>query len=103
MEFEQIIKRIDWLEKQQRKTGESASAVEERLTSIERDVAALTKHAKTLEKSLAEITATASRLNQFDEVFAKQRKDMNTALESVEKKAQKREAETAKRHQAEIE
>ena len=103
MEFEQIIKRIDWLEKQQRKTSESASAVEERLTSIERDIAALTKHAKSLEKSLAEIAATASRLNQFDDIFANQRKDMNAALESVEKKAQKREAETAKRHQAEIE
>ena len=103
MEFEQIIKRIDWLEKQQRKTSESASAVDERLTSIERDVTALGKQLKSLEKGLAEITATASRLNQFDEVFAKQRKDMNAAIESVEKKAQKRELETAQRHQAEIE
>lgn len=103
MEFEQIIKRIDWLEKQQRKTSESASTVDERLTSIERDIAALGKQLKSLEKGLAEITATASRLNQFDEIFAKQRKDMNTAIESIEKKAQKREAETAIRHQAEIE
>ena len=103
MEFEQIIKRIDWLEKQQRKTSESASTVEERLASIERDVAALVKQTKSLEKGLAEVSAIASRLNQFDEVFAKQRKDMNAAIESVEKKAQKRELEVAKRHQAEIE
>jgi chromosome segregation ATPase len=103
MEFEQIIKRIDWLEKQQRKTSESASAVDSRLAAIERDVAALGKQLKTLEKGLAEITATASRLNQFDEIFAKQRKDMNAAIESIEKKSQKRELETAKRHQAEIE
>jgi chromosome segregation ATPase len=103
MEFEQIIKRIDWLEKQQRKTSESAAPVEQRLSSIERDIAALAKQFKSLEKGLAEITATASRLNQFDEGFAKQRKDMNTALDDIEKKVQKREAETAKRHQAEIE
>jgi hypothetical protein len=103
MEFEQIIKRIDWLEKQQRKTSEATSTVDERLTSIERDIAGLAKQFKTLEKGLAEITATASRLNQFDEIFAKQRKDMNAALEGFEKKAQKREAETSKRHQAEIE
>ena len=103
MEFEQIIKRIDWLEKQQRKTSESSSAVDNRLAAIERDVAALGKQLKPLEKGLAEITATASRLNQFDEIFAKQRKDMNAAIESIEKKAQKRELETAKRHQAEIE
>jgi chromosome segregation ATPase len=103
MEFEQIIKRIDWLEKQQRKTSESAAPVEQRLSSIERDIAALAKQFKSLEKGLAEITATASRLNQFDEGFAKQRKDMNTALDDIEKKVQKREAETARRHQAEIE
>jgi hypothetical protein len=103
MEFEQIIKRIDWLEKQQRKTSEATSTVDERLTNIERDTASLAKQFKLLEKGLAEITATASRLNQFDEIFAKQRKDMNTALDGIEKKAQKREVETAKRHQAEIE
>lgn len=103
MEFEQIIKRIDWLEKQQRKTSESASAVDDRLAAIERDVAALGKQLKSLEKGLAEISATASRLNQFDEIFVKQRKDMNAAIENIEKKTQKRELETAKRHQAEIE
>jgi chromosome segregation ATPase len=103
MEFEQLIKRIDWLEKQQRQTSESASGVEGRLPPIERDIAALSKQFKSLEKGLADVTATASRLNQFDEIFAKQRKDMNTALEGIEKKAQKRELETSKRHQAEIE
>lgn len=103
MEFEQIIKRIDWLEKQQRTTSEYTSTVDGRLADIERDLAALVKQVRSLEKGLADITATASRLNQFDEIFAKQRKDMNTALEGIEKKFQKREAETAKRHQAEIE
>lgn len=103
MEFEQIIKRIDWLEKQQRKTSESTATVDERLSSIERDLAALVKQAKSLEKGLAEVSAIASRLNQFDEVFAKQRKDMNAAIEGIEKKAQKRELEVSKRHQSEIE
>lgn len=103
MEFEQLIKRIDWLEKQQRKTTEAVSATEERLTSIERDVAALNKQLKSLEKGLSDLSVISSRLSQFDEVFAKQRKDMNAAIESIEKKAQKRELETAKRHQAEIE
>lgn len=103
MEFEQLIKRIDWLEKQQRKTTEAVSATEERLTSIERDVAALNKQLKSLEKGLSDLSVMSSRLSQFDEVFAKQRKDMNAAIENIEKKAQKRELETAKRHQAEIE
>lgn len=103
MEFEQIIKRIDWLEKQQRKASETTTATEERLKSIERDVAALVKQARALEKGLGEVSALASRLNQFDEMFTKQRKDVSAAIESIDNKAQKRELETAKRHQSEIE
>ena len=103
MEFEQLIKRIDWLEKQQRQTSEASSLVEGRLTSIERDLASLAIQFKTLEKSLADLAASTSRLNQFDEIFAKQRKDMNAAVDEIDKKAQKREREVSKRHQADLE
>ena len=103
MEFEQLIKRIDWLEKQQRLTSGSDTAVGERLTAIERDLAALVKQVKSLEKGLTNITATAARLDQFDEIFVKQRKDMNGAIEDIDKKAQKRERETSKRHLEELE
>ncbi len=103
MEFEQIIKRIDWLEKQQRKTSETADAVKEQLPALEREAAALNKKIKSLEKELAEVTATAARLNQFDAIFAKQRADMAAAIERIEKKAQKRELELSKRSQTEFE
>lgn len=103
MEFEQIIKRIDWLEKQQRKSGETAEVVKEQLTAVEREVAALNKKVKSLEKGLADVTVTAARLNQFDAIFARQRTDMAAAVERIEKKAQKRELELSKRSQAEFE
>jgi chromosome segregation ATPase len=103
MEFEQIIKRIDWLEKQQRKTSDGNAAIEERLSSIEREVAALAKQSKSLEKGLAEITGTAARLNQFEDLLSKHRKDMATNLDEIEKKAQKREVEITKRGQTEYE
>lgn len=103
MEFEQIIKRIDWLEKQQRKTSDANAALEERIASIEREAAALAKQSKSLEKGLAEITATAARLEQYEGLLAKYRKELATNLESIEKKAQKREAEIVKRGQTEYE
>jgi chromosome segregation ATPase len=103
MEFEQLIKRIDWLEKQNRKDKESSDALDKRLESIETNLDALSKQFKTLSKDLADISATASRLNQFDAIFAKQRSDMNAALTDVEKKAQKREKEATQRHQEELE
>ncbi len=103
MEFEQLIKRLDWLETQQRKTSETTSATEERLASLERDVAALIKQFRTLEKELAEIPILTSRVNQFEEIFTKQRKEMNLAAEQIDKTAQKRELEITKRQQVEWE
>ena len=103
MEFEQIIKRIDLLEKQYRKDKESASAIDKRLDSLETSLDALLKQVKTLSKEVAEISATASRLNQFDEMFSRQRNDAIAAIADVDKKAQKREKDIADRYQAQIE
>jgi chromosome segregation ATPase len=103
MEFEQLINRIDWLENQNRKDKESSAALDKRLESIETNLDALLKQVKTLSKDLADISGTSSRLNQFDDIFAKQRSDMNAALTGVEKKAQKREKEATQRHQEELE
>jgi len=103
MEFDQLIKRIDWLEKQQRSTSESDSVAAERLTAIEREITALAKQVKSLEKGMADVSASTARLNQFEELFANQRKEVNTVVEEIEKKARTREREVSKRHQTEIE
>ena len=103
MEFEQIIKRIDLLEKQYRKDKESTSAVDKRLDSLETSIDALLKQVKTLSKEVAEISSTASRLNQFDDMFSRQRNDATAAIADVDKKAQKREKDIADRYQAQIE
>ena len=103
MEFEQIIKRIDLLEKQYRKDKESTSAVDKRLDSLETSIDALLKQVKTLSKEVAEISSTASRLNQFDDMFSRQRNDATAAIADVDKKAQKREKDIADRYQGQIE
>ena len=103
MEFEQIIKRIDLLEKQFRKDKESTSAVDKRLDSLETSIDALLKQVKTLSKEVSEISSTASRLNQFDEMFSRQSNDAVAAIADVDKKAQKREKDIADRYQGQIE
>jgi chromosome segregation ATPase len=103
MEFEQIINRIEILEKQYRKDREESSALARRMESMETSIDALIKQMKTLSKEVAEITSTASRLNQFDEMFSRQRNDTTTAIADVDKKAQKRENDIAERYQTQIE
>ncbi len=103
MEFEQIAKRLEWLDNQQRKNETAVSAVEERLTSLETSVNTLTKQIKALTKEISEVGPAAERANQFDAMLAKQRTDMTKLMEGIEKRADHREHEAAKLHNSELE
>jgi chromosome segregation ATPase len=97
MEFEQIVKRLEWLDEERRKDRATVVKLEERLTALETSINAVSQQIKDLSKDVAEISATAARLNQFNELLARQREDFNKALEEIEKKYQRREQETTKR------
>src|SRR3990172_843926 len=102
MEFEQIVKRLDWLDNEHRKDKEALSVLKEQATSLKTTVNANTRQIKDLSKQMSEVSTAAVRLNQFDEIMSKQRSDLNKALENLEKKYQRREADANKRHQAEL-
>lgn len=97
MEFEQIVKRLEWLDEERRKDRATVVKLEERLTALETSINAVSQQIKDLSKDVAEISATAARLNQFNELLARQREDFNKALEEIEKRYQRREQETTKR------
>ena len=103
MEFEQIVKRIEWLDEEHRKTRTSLLALEERMAAMEANIDVVAKQIKPLAKQVADIANTTARLDQFDDIFAKQREDMSKALDEVEKRYQKRELEITKRHHEDIE
>jgi chromosome segregation ATPase len=103
MEFEQLVKRLEWLDEEHRKTRTSLLTLEERMAALESNIEVVAKQIKPLDKRIADVASTAARLDQFDAIFAKQREDMSKALEEIEKKQQRRESETAKRHQQDLE
>lgn len=103
MEFEQITKRLEWLDDQQRKNKTALGDLSEQLTSLETSVNALTKQLKSVSKDFSEISTAAARLNQFDQIMEKQRADLNKSLEAAEKRAVHREAEAAKLNRAALE
>jgi hypothetical protein len=103
MEFEQLVKRLEWLDEEHRKTRASIATFEERMTALEGQIDTVAKQIKPFPQQIADISNTAARLNQFDAIFAKQRDDMNRALEEIEKKHQKREKEVTQRHQEDFE
>jgi len=103
MEFEQLIKRIDWLEKERQKDKEAISSLKEQIASMETSVNAVSKQVKTLDKQVTEISSTASRLDQFEGMLTKQRADIKKTIDENEKRSQRREVDAAKIGQSQME
>lgn len=103
MEFEQLVKRLEWLDDEHRKTRAVITRLEERMAALEGNIDTVAKQLKPLPKQIADIASTAARLDQFDAIFAKQREDMKQAIDEIEKRHQKRELEVTKRHHEDLE
>jgi chromosome segregation ATPase len=102
MEFDQIGKRLEWLDDQQRKNKTELVGLGERLTSLETSVNALVQQLKTLSQGLAEITPSMARINQFDQMMTKQRTDLSKMIETVDKNTIRREQESLKLRNTEL-
>lgn len=102
MEFEQIIKRLEFLDKQQRETKETLVSLKESLASFETTVNAVSKQIKTLSKQVTDIAPAAKRVDQFESLITKQRAEIIKLIEEKEKARIKEEKESAKRIQSDI-
>ena len=102
MEFEQIIMRLEWLDKQQRQNQDTLTKLDARLTSFETTVNAVSKQINSLGKQVDEIKPTAKRLDQFEEMLTRQRTDLIKMIEANEKAQTLTEHDYAKRFQVEL-
>ena len=102
MEFEQIIKRLEWLDKQQRENKDSLAALSERLNSFETTVNAVSKQIKTISKQVTEIAPAAKRVEQFEAILTRQRNDLIKMVEENDKAHTRRESEITKQFQPEL-
>jgi len=103
MEFEQIIKRLEWLDQEHRKDKKAISALQEQIASLEVSLNGVSKQIRSLGRQTTEAATSSKRLAQFDAFLAEQRTEMSQALDALEKRNQRREREMLKRHQAELE
>jgi chromosome segregation ATPase len=102
MEFEQIVKRLNWLEKQQRENKETLGILSERMTSFESSVSVVSKQIKTISKQVTDITPATKRVEQFESMVTKQRNEFLKMIEEIEKVQARTEREAPKRYQAEF-
>lgn len=102
MEFEQIVKRLEFLDKQQRENKDTLAALSERLNSFETSVNAVSKQVKPLGKQIAELTPVTKRVEQYETMLTKQRTDIIKMIEENEKIHTRAEREITKQFQPEL-
>ena len=103
MEFEDIIKKVQWLDDQERRNKSELGELGARLTTLNTSVNALAKQIKGVDQQVSDLSVAAARIEQFDQILAKHRIDVAKSIEAIEKNAARREQETTKLHQTEIE
>ena len=103
MEFEQIVKRLKWLDEEHRKDKATIKEFEERIITLDRTIDTFSQQLKDANKKISEMGPVNERFGQFDESLSKQRAEMNKALDDIEKKHQRREKDIVKRQDSEIE
>jgi len=102
MEFEQIVKRLEFLDKQQRENKEALAKLSERLNSLETSVNAVSKQIKTLGKQVTDLAPAANRVDQYEAMLGKQRSDLVKLIEENDKTHTRAEKEITKQFQPEL-
>ncbi|HEX8992619.1 MAG TPA: hypothetical protein VF784_13155 [Anaerolineales bacterium] len=103
MEYEQIGKRLEWLDEQQRQSKTSVGDLGSRLTGVETSVNALVSQLKTLSKELKEVPPVTERIDQFEQMLVKQRAELAKIIDGVEKGALRREQDIQRIYLKELE
>jgi chromosome segregation ATPase len=102
MEFEQIIKRLDWLDEQHRKDKDSIAEIKDQVTGLENENKALKKKVKELTTELSRLAPTPGRIDQFEAGMDKQRKEITTIIAGLEKSRDANQLEVDKRYRVEF-
>jgi len=99
MEFEQIIKRLDWLDEEHRKDKGTIEALTQLASSLEGDLKAANRKIKELSTQMSRLSTAAARIEQYDAALAQQRTDIFKYIDDAGIKHQDQQTEIDKRYQ----
>jgi chromosome segregation ATPase len=103
MESEDIVKRLDWLEKEHRKDHALIGDLQQQISGYENHFDLLQSQIKEVGGDLSRFTPLAARLEQFDGMIAQYRAEVTKTIEDLEKRREKHERDIEARRRTEIE
>ena len=102
MEFEQIIKRLDWLDEEHRKDKAALETLSEQLAKTNGDLKVANKKIKELTATLTPLTPLGARIDQLNGVVTQQRADILKYVDEMDNKDVDKLPEAEKRIQMQI-
>jgi chromosome segregation ATPase len=103
MEFEQIIKRLDWLDEEHRKNKVELGTLADKLTHTEGELRVANKRIKELTSELSQFSNVLARIDQFNDALAQQRVEIVKYVDDISNKDIDKLPEAEKRLQIQIE
>jgi chromosome segregation ATPase len=102
MEFEQIIKRLDWLDEEHRKDKLALISINDKLAEAERELKLANKKIKELSTELSQYSNVPGRIDQFHDALGLQRAEIIKYVDEVSNKDVDKLPEAEKRLQMQI-
>jgi hypothetical protein len=102
MEFDQVLKQLEWLNDERRKDKDIISKQEERLTTMEGRISAANQQIKDQNSEIVRLTTVVSRMDDFDSALLQQKMEINKQIEELDKQTKKREEEMEKVRRVEM-
>ena len=99
MEFEQIIKRLDWLDEEHRKDKSVIDELTQRSANLEGDLKTSNKKIKELSTQISRLSTAPARIEQIDNALSKQRTEILKYIDELDTKRQEQLPEIEKRYQ----
>ena len=102
MELEDLAKRIDWLEKENRKDRGLIADLTEKLAGYETTASLIQDRVKEVNDGVSRFSSVAARLEQFDTLVAQHRSEIAKAIEDMDNRRVKHERDTETRRRTEL-
>jgi hypothetical protein len=102
MEFDQVLKQLEWLNEERRKDKDIISTQIERITALEGSISAANQQIKEQNSEIVRLTTIISRMDEFDSAVRQQRLEINQNIDELEKQTRKREEEMEKVRRVEM-
>ena len=102
-EIHQLIKRVDWLDKERQKDQQKITALTERTATLEKEKTALEQRLKGMDSDITRAVTTASRVTSVDAMLDQVRTDVTKQIETLESRRADSEREQDRLRQIERE